>query len=303
MLSGYPEIKKLGACSPYGESTPFVFNGRLMRLELADPTRGLDSCDKRIRALIRDAETGEILSEFGRDCYYFSGYEENDTFYVIGTVRKQPSFSGDTYKLFSSRDLLHWDERLLLSNPGWKYFNSALTKGSDGYVLAMEAGEPAEFCGVPFTCFFATSPDMVTWTFLDYNKGYPKDRYCGGPWLKYVNGYYYLICVTELPCQRYTNYICRTKDFDIWEVGLYNPFILPDNEDRKISPNASGLTDDFIENGIKKKFICSGSDIDMCEWNGSTYINYNVGDQRGFYYMCEAEYNGTIAELLEKFFI
>ena len=45
-------------------------------------------------------------------------------------------------------------------------------------------------------------------------------------------GYYYLIAVTELPCQRYTNHIYRTKDFDTWEVGFYNPILMPGEEDR-----------------------------------------------------------------------
>ncbi len=34
MLGGFPKIKKLGAVSPNGESMPFVWNNRLMRLEL-----------------------------------------------------------------------------------------------------------------------------------------------------------------------------------------------------------------------------------------------------------------------------
>lgn len=38
MINGYPEIKKLGICSPYGEETPFVKNGRLYCLELIDPS-------------------------------------------------------------------------------------------------------------------------------------------------------------------------------------------------------------------------------------------------------------------------
>ncbi len=40
MLGGFPKIKKLGAVSPNGESTPFVWNNRLMRLELDDVTNG-----------------------------------------------------------------------------------------------------------------------------------------------------------------------------------------------------------------------------------------------------------------------
>ncbi len=38
MLGEFPKIKKLGAVSPNGESTPFVWNNRLTRLELDDAT-------------------------------------------------------------------------------------------------------------------------------------------------------------------------------------------------------------------------------------------------------------------------
>ena len=60
--------------------------------------------------------------------------------------------------LFESRDLKNWVCRELLKNPGWRYFNTSLTKGPDGYVLCVEASEPAEYVGVPFTAFFAFSP-------------------------------------------------------------------------------------------------------------------------------------------------
>ena len=146
MRGSFPEIRKLGAVSPNGESTPFVFHNRLYRLELCDPTHGTDSSVPTL-ALIRDRETGEILSRFGLGCYYYSLYQENDTVYVIGTKSILPALSGDTLILFESCDLLHWTERELLSNPGWRFFNTSMTKGPDGYVLAVEANEPAEYDG------------------------------------------------------------------------------------------------------------------------------------------------------------
>ena len=125
-MTGAPKIRKIGAVSPYGEMSPFVWKGRLMRLELVDNSRGTDSYDESICAAIRDVESGEKISCFGRDCYYFSGYLENGTYYVVGTIRKKPLFSGDTYKLFWSEDLFHWHERILLSKPGFKFYNSEI---------------------------------------------------------------------------------------------------------------------------------------------------------------------------------
>lgn len=64
MENPFPRITKTGAVSPNGESTPFVFRDRLYRLELSDPSRGVDP-DAPVYALIRDRETGEILSRLG----------------------------------------------------------------------------------------------------------------------------------------------------------------------------------------------------------------------------------------------
>ena len=111
-------------------------------------------------------------------------------------------------------------------------------------MLLMEAKQPAEYVGPnAFTLFFAVSSDLIHWTFLSYDKGFSKERYIGGPYLRYSQGWYYLLSVTELPCARFTNYIYRTKDFDTWEVDLYNPILMPSNEDRMISPYAFDLDD------------------------------------------------------------
>ena len=300
MKKGYPEIRKLGAVSPNGESSPFVFGGEAYRLELEDRSHGTDSSAPTV-ALIRRRETGEVLSRFGAGCYYYSLYQESGAVYVIGTRSIHPGLSGDTLILFESRDLVSWSSRVLLTHPGWRYCNTSLTKGPEGYVLCMEANEPRDQVGVPFTAFFATSPDMKTWTFMDPDKGFPKHRYLGGPWLRFSRGWYYLIAVTELPCCRYTNYIYRTRDFETWQVGIYNPILMPGEADRKISPYAFDMSPQLLRQ-IRTGFISNNSDIDMCDWQGKTLITYNVGNLLGFYYMAEAVYDGSVDEFLAACF-
>ena len=124
----------------------------------------------------------------------------------------------------------------------------------------------------------------------------------GGPWMRYSEGWYYVIAVTELPCKHYTNYIYRTKDFRDWYVGYYNPILMPDNDDRKISKNAADIDVGLLEKITKTGFIINNSDVDMCDFDGKVYINYLCGNQLGFYYMAEAEYNGSVAELLKSYF-
>ena len=306
MKGGFPQLHKRGIISPCGETTPFVwtFDGRetLMREELYDPTRGTDPAVPAV-CQIRNAETGEILSRFGEDCYYYSFYQENGTAYVLATVKKDGAYSGDEIRVYESRDLLHWESRTLLKNPGWAYFNTSLTKGPDGYVLLMEAGKPREHVGAhPFTLFFAFSKDMIHWEHLSPEYGFSKERYMGGPWMKWSRGWYYVISVTELPCRRYTNYVYRTKDFRDWEVGFYNPMLMPSEEDRTVAPNAVDITEEMRED-IRTGFISSNSDIDMCDYRGKTVITYGVGNQLGYYYYAEAEYDGSVDELLSSYFI
>lgn len=301
MTGEYPVIRKLGACSPNGEMTPFVFDGRLFRLELADSTRGLDVTAPDICAIIRDVETGEILSRFAEGCYYHSAYTEGERVYVTAVRSTPPEFSGDTVVLFESTDLLHWESRVLLRREGWRLFNTSLAKGDTGYMLCMETNySPEDDIGEPFTCYFASSPDLHTWTPLPNETAYPKHRYCGGPCMKYHNGYFYLFLVTLLPCRRFTNYLFRTKDFTEWEAAYYNPVLMPSHEDRKLSPRAAER--EKFEHLLKSGFNCNNSDIDFCEWQGKTYINYTIGNQLGFYCICEAEYDGTVAEFLEGYF-
>lgn len=76
---------------------------------------------------------------------------------------------------------------------------------------------------------------------------------------------------------------------------------MPGEEDRLISPHAYDLNDTLREE-IRTGFISSNSDMDMCEYQGKTIITYNAGNQLGFYYLAEAEYDGPIEEFLEAFF-
>ena len=299
MLGGFPKYRKLGAVSWNGESTPFFFGGRSYRLELRDASHGTDA-GSDIKAEIIDRADGSVVSSFGEGCYYYSLFTENDKVYVTGTVSFKDRLCGDAVRLYISEDLVNWEYRELLSRPGLEYYNTSLTKGDNGYVIALEAGKPAEYVGDhPFTVFFAVSEDMKNWEFID--SGFSKDRYMGGPCLKYSRGWYYLFSVTALPCRRYTNYLYRTRDFKDWEVGLYNPILSPDEDDRVIA-DASRLTE-AQRDEVRTGMIISSSDIDLCGTpDGKTLITYNVGNQLGFYYMCEAIYDGTPDELLERNF-
>ena len=305
MTKPFPVLRKLGAVSPNCESSPFTWDfgdgERLMRLELADRSicTGLAEPSD---AVIRDCASGKILSRVGRGCYYFSFYKEDGVACVLGTKSAPGGLAGDEIMLFESRDLLHWQGRTLLKRPGWRYFNTSLTKGPDGYLLVLEADEPRDAVGpYPFTIFFASSKDLREWTFLPDERAFPQNRYAGGPFLRYSRGWYYLILVTELPCLRYTSYIYRSRDLIDWEVGLYNPLMTPDNDDKKIAPFAADI-DGAKRREIEEGCVISVSDHDICDFNGKTVISYNAGNQLGFAYIAQAEYDGPSDEFLAAWF-
>lgn len=308
MKNGYPRIQKLGACSPNGEMTPFVWNGRLMRMELVDPGRGTDSTILR-RAGIRDVETGEFLSYLAEDSYFHSAFIDGDTAYVTGVDMSRR----DTIRLYESKDLVHWTGRDLFTNPGWVYFNSQITKGPDGYVIIIESGPdayphlsdndyPKKYVGTKgWTMFFAKSPDLVNWEFMDYEHPFSKEEGTGGPALKYCDGWYYLLADCVLPRRIYTNYMYRTKDFVNWYVGYYNPIMMPSEDDRKISPHYTEITETEAAR-LQTAFNVNNTDLDLCQWQGKTYINYLCGNQLGNYWMCEAVCDMPMADFLKSYF-
>ena len=298
-------FRRLGAVSPNGEMSPFVFGGKLYRMELADPTRGLNIADPRICCEIREAATGRLVSSFAHGrCYYASAFAEDGRVYVTGTEMVPNGRGGKKCSgrilCFESTDLVNWNERLLFERAGFSFCNSTIAKGPDGYVLALESDTRPQ-CGVKYTMFFATSKDFKIWTRMDDSLAFPQKWYAGGPFMVYRNGWYYLSLVAELPCERYGQYLYRTKDFRAWEVGRWNPFLLAHPDDRKISPCAHSL-DEGRRAEIAKAFVCSAADLEMCDFDGKTYMVYGIGDQHGFYYFAEAWYDGSLAEFLESHF-
>jgi len=299
MFSGPPKIVKMGAVSPYGECSPFVWKGKLLRLELEDDTHGLGFVDGRPmkpRAIIRDVASGNVVSATAEDCYYHAVYVEGEHVYM--TCRDNKDWS--LIWMFETTDLKTWTRRELLRNPDSRFCNTTLTKGPDGYVMALEV-DTCDVAPTKYTMVFATSPDLKVWKFMDYSTAYPAHRYSGGPFLTYSRGWYYLFILQEMPNQRYCTYLNRTKDFRNWEIGRYNPFLMWSEEDRTISPTAADISPEYAKK-IRTGFICNASDVEMCEFGGRTYINYLTGDQHGHYYMCEAWYDGLMEDLLANFF-
>lgn len=304
-MKKFPVLKKSGGILNGTESTPFVYKNRLLLLSTHWNGFGdLSGCC----AAIRDYFTQEVLGSVGGEGYrFYSAFCENDHVYVFCT-------KDNCVYCYHSDDLKTWDKYVALRMPEmFELFNTSVCKGDGVYMMAIEcawAGQGSwdqenkvgnPYIGEYYTEFFARSADLVHWGNLPFDMSYTKERYNACPALRYCEGYYYMICLERLPCNHYAPYMYRTQDFATWELGLYNPILIASEEDRHVK---EGLVEhpkivaDYVNT--------NNSDVDLCEYEGKTYIVYNSGHQgeaKGFNgLLCEAVYEGTLSEYLKANF-
>ena len=312
-----PVIRKLGALRRGMEQTPVLWQNELYLVESTEPD---ESCPyQHIR--VRNEKTDRLTAPFGENCYFASAFAEDGVLYVFATTRfddkpltmyqSEDSSAwhdprgGHKVKMFTTRDLKHWEERTVLHVPDKRLWNTSVCRGENGYRMAVEvSGNPDTpenpAIGAPFTCFFASSVDLTHWEMLPDECSYTPYRYNACPALRYADGYYYMICLEALPCQRYAPYIYRTKNFCDWEVGFHNPIMMYGDDDRIIKPGRTLSPEDakLLETGLN----INCSDVDLCEYKGKTHIYYANGDQMTYSFLCEAVYEGPLNAFLAAFF-
>ena len=308
-----PIIQKTGAICSAMEQTPIVFGGKLILIESA-------SENGQVFLRAHDYRNGRIYPGFAHGHYFASAYVENGVVYAFCTSARDngaltmyqsddPSTwhdprGGQSVMMFWSRDLITWEGKEVLHIPKWRLWNTSVCKGADGYVMAIEVSPNGEGhdpeVGSPFTCFFAKSPDLLEWTMMDTGCCYTRERYNACPALRFFEGWYYMICLEALPCTRYAPYIYRSRDLREWAVSDHNPIMMFGDEDRVAHP-LSNLTEaelELLECGLN----INNSDVDLCEFEGKTYIYYANGDQMLYSFLEEAVYDGPIDEFLRGFF-
>ncbi|MBQ3141334.1 MAG: hypothetical protein IJC25_05175 [Clostridia bacterium] len=206
------QIKKLGTIRMnVVEATPVVWKGQLLRFEWArNHHNDLDvGCYRFV-----DMDSDETVSEFAPNHGFGCCYCENDVMYVHGMRGPEPDCKdgfwahgpdgSHTLDVLWSDDLQNWHQKTALTFPdSIKVFNTSVCKGRDGYIMAIEIGGDDPIVGNAFTCVFARSDNLLDWELLPpeiYN--YDRSRYTACPVIRYVDGYYYLICLESLPAYR-----------------------------------------------------------------------------------------------------
>lgn len=285
------------------EATPVVWKGELLRFEWLRNNEW-DTAKINVRDVGRyhfvNMETNEPTPEFAFDHAFGCCYEENDIMYAHGV--RGPG-GGNVLDVFWSSDLENWQEKEILRlSEDVMVFNTSVCKGPDGYIMAIEIGGKHPWVGIGFTCIFAKSTDLLSWELIEPDThSYDKGRYTACPVLRYVDGWYYMICLEAMPASRYVPYITRTKDFATFEMGHYNPVMWFDDDDRMVE-HPEWFSPEHLEY-IANSPNCNVSDLDLCDYNDKTVIIYSWGNQLGNEFLAWAEYDGSTAEFLKSFYV
>ncbi len=305
-----PLIRKGTVCSEMAETTPFVFNGRLYRvenwqkyLEIPGSQPGDSFMEDEVR--IWDVETQQVISvpfvghSFGH-AFVFGG-----RIYVYGTrhTAGKPWRTFTEVDVVSSDDLINWSapqtaiqaETVMRGCIAGKehLFNVAVCRDSEKFVLLYETDDPQ---WPAFTFKYCVSDDLVNWKRVP-DGIYGKEKYVGGPALYYEGGWYYTLYLQDLNGYSggtFETRITRSKDLVHWQdAPVSRPFLAPDRS-RTVSYNHFGKAVQVAE--------INASDAELCYWQGKTIVYFNGGDQLTCGDLQEAEFIGTPQQLLEAFY-
>ncbi len=98
--------------------------------------------------------------------------------------------------------------------------------------MSIEVGEPEEYVVKRYTEFFVKSKDLTNWEMLPYDTCYTRSRYNACQVIRFHNGYLLYDLPRGAPARAFCPYIYRTRDFEVWEIGLHIPIMHVSKEDR-----------------------------------------------------------------------
>lgn len=290
-----PIKKKERLGSPLVETSPFVFKNKLYLLENNQRFWDVEGAkpgdffhDDEVR--IRDLTTKKIVSValknhgfgtvlvWGGRVYVFAGsYGEGKPWRRMTEIN-----------MTSSSDLKNWTKpvTVLKANKNEFFFNTAVTRGKDKFILLYETNDPQ---WKPFTFRYQESADLKNWKEIP-GALYGKDKYVGGPALYYEGGWYYTLYLEALP-KGYDTRITRSKDLIHWEDAPSDRPFITFNPAHK---NIPLIRPDIAES--------NASDVELCYYKGKTILYFTGSDQTTAGDLQWATYAGTPRELFEYFF-
>lgn len=291
-----PIVKQGRLGSPLVETSPFVFKDKLYLLENnqrfwdvegakpgdffhEDEVRIRDLSTKKIVSVaLKNHGFGTVLVWQGRVYVFAGNYGEGKPW------RRMTEIS-----MTSSADLKTWTKpvTVLKANKNEYFFNTAVTRGKDKFILLYETNDPQ---WIPFTFRYQESTDLKNWKEIP-GAIYGKEKYVGGPALYYEGGWYYTLYLESLPKAAYDTRIARSKDLITWEDAPKDrPFVTFNPEHKNIP---------LIKPEISES---NASDVELCYYKGKTILYFTGSDQTTAGDLQWATYDGTPKQLFEHFF-
>jgi alpha-L-fucosidase len=135
---------------------------------------------------------------------------------------------------------------------------------------------------------------------LPPDRVFSKDRYTACPAIRHLSdGLYYMVYLEALAGPVYSTYVVRSPDLVHWELSPLNPVLEFSDEDKQIAnPRLTADERERIAAAVNR----NNSDMDLCEFQGRTIINYSWGSQLGNEFLAEAVYEGPLETFLRGFF-
>jgi len=277
------------------EMTPFHFNGELYLLENFcdyDPAdfapEAYPPHTKEDGFLIRRLSDDKVIS---RVCgvYFASAYAMPNRVYAFGSVVEEDS-EKTLHRIvrFETEDLINWSEPIEVyeAAPGCRVFNTSFAWDGEKFVGVYETDTPENLYKYIFK--FWESSDLKNLKTVD-GALYGLDKYVGANTIYFVDGFYYLLYLSECGNGCYNTVISRSKDLKNWQDSTI-PVIGPDCT-HEIDPEKR-------PGGME----LNASDLELIEDKGKTIIYWLGGDQHGCCDMQRAEFNGSMAEFFRFYF-
>ncbi len=270
---------------PAWEQSPVVIGGDLYRLGFKRAWTATTGSGIAIERYLPEFKTWTRVADLPWNRYLGCAFVDAGRLYVFGVTNVATSPN----KIVRQEiDITIWqftgpEIEIRSSSGGYKFYNTSVCAGPNGYIMAYETNE-----GVPFSLRFLQSTDLVTWTPIGAlcNANF----YSACPTVKYAADGYFLVAYLF-------DFSCNGAGPWITGVGRTNNFSTIENfgGNAKYTCYQQLLAPDGEMDGI------NASDVDFVEWNGKVYFTYMTGDQRTWAGNNDAWYNGSFVDFYHEF--
>ena len=214
---------------------------------------------------------------------------EDKVYIFAGNWGREKKWRIKNISMTCSSDLKTWSEpvEVLGSNIDEHFFNVSVCRADGRFVMLVESNDKS---WPAFTFKYFQSDDLTHWTRIP-DALYGREKYVGGPALYYFGDTFYTLYLQSLGSGCYETRVTRSKDLVHWQdAPTERPFVTfnPENTVHPIRPPE-----------IREK---NASDVEICEYQDTTYVFYTGGDQHVAGDLQLATYCSGPQELLEYFY-